>query len=50
MPAYNNDADGSYLVAEELSKKGINLPSSPNLTEQEIRKICRIIKEVVMER
>jgi len=33
-----------YSVAEKISKKGINLPSYYDLTEEDIKFICRIIK------
>jgi len=35
----------SYPVAEELSRKGLCLPSSSGLKEDEIRYICDVIKE-----
>ena len=42
MPPYKNNE--KFSVAEELSKKGINLPSSVLLKENEIRYISKIIK------
>lgn len=43
MPPYQT---GQYLpVAEALSRKGINLPSGPRLTEEQIHLICQILKE-----
>ena len=36
-----------YPIAKELNKKGINLPSSIKLKEEEIKRICEIIKAVV---
>lgn len=41
MPIYNGD--DKFPVAEELSKKGINLPSGVNLKEDSIKKIISII-------
>jgi perosamine synthetase len=38
--------DESYLVAEELSQKGLYLPSSSGLTTEQIEYICHVIKEV----
>ena len=35
----------SYPVAEELARKGLYLPSSSGLKEDEIRYICDAIKE-----
>lgn len=43
MPPYQT---GQHLpVAEALSRKGINLPSGPRLTEEQIHLICQILKE-----
>ncbi|MFC2003541.1 DegT/DnrJ/EryC1/StrS family aminotransferase [Chloroflexota bacterium] len=36
---------GRFPIAEELSKKGINLPSSMNLTQEEIEYIADIVRE-----
>lgn len=44
MPPYENGE--VHEVAEGLGKVGINLPSSPNLKEEDIRKICEIIRRV----
>lgn len=42
MPPYQT---GQRLpVAEELSRKGVNLPSGPNLTHDQIHTICRILR------
>ena len=35
-----------YPVAEELSRKGVYLPSSSGLKEEEIRYICDVIKDI----
>ncbi len=43
MPPYRNA--GNFPVAEVLSKKGINLPSSAKLNITEIEKICEIIRK-----
>ena len=34
------DTSGEYPIAEELSRKGINLPSSPELTDDEIKTVA----------
>ena len=34
----------NYPVAEELSKKGMYLPSSSGLKEEEIKYVCNVIK------
>jgi len=44
MPPYKSTE--KFPVAESLSKKGINLPSSPKLTTKEINFICEKIREV----
>jgi hypothetical protein len=36
----------SYPVAEELAKKGMYLPSSSGLKEEEIKYICDVIKGI----
>jgi len=38
--------DEVYPVAEELSEKGLHLPSSPGLSEQEIRYIANAIRDL----
>ncbi len=45
LPPYKN-CPGKYPVADKLSRRGINLPSSPVLNEKEIRYICGIIKGI----
>jgi perosamine synthetase len=47
MPPYVEYAQNeSFPVAAELAAKGINLPSSVTLTEEQIRYICQAIKEI----
>jgi perosamine synthetase len=36
-----------YPVAEKISRQGLYLPSSLNLTESEIQQICDAVKEIV---
>ena len=36
----------SYPVAEELSRKGMYLPSSPGLKEEEIKYVCDAIRDI----
>ncbi len=38
-----------YAVAEELARKGMYLPSSSGLKEEEIRYICDAIREIQEE-
>jgi len=44
MPMYLKD-DFSLPVAEELGSRGINLPSYPDLNENDVEFICNTIKE-----
>ncbi|KYH35138.1 putative pyridoxal phosphate-dependent aminotransferase EpsN [Clostridium tepidiprofundi DSM 19306] len=45
MPPYKGCKHGKMDITFELSKKGINLPSSVGIKKCEIDKICSIIKE-----
>ncbi len=44
MPAYNKQFE-CFSVAEDLSSRGINLPSYPALTHDDVKSICKVIKE-----
>lgn len=44
MTPYIKSKHGNMDVTDELDKKGINLPSSVGLTNDDIKKICQIIK------
>lgn len=46
MPPYKNCKCGDLSITEEVSLKGINLPSSVSLNEQDIEKICEVIKKL----
>ena len=43
MPIYDTNGD-LFPVAKDLSGRGLNLPSYPDLTESDIQSICQIIK------
>lgn len=43
MPMYSRNYQ-NFLVAEDLGWRGINLPSFPNLTKDEVRFICESIQ------
>jgi perosamine synthetase len=45
MSAFKSEA--SYPVAESLSKRGINLPSYPNLVKSDVLFICSEIKKAL---
>ena len=47
MPPYRTDE--RFLVAEEIARNGINLPSAVSLKEEEIKLICNEIKEIKKE-
>jgi perosamine synthetase len=44
LPMYNNNE--SFPVAEELSFKGINLPSATTLTEEDIKVVCNALNSI----
>lgn len=46
MPPYRKCKHGDMSVTDELVEKGINLPSSVGLLDDDIKKICEIIKQV----
>lgn len=46
MPPFVNDKHGSMDIGTELSEKGVSLPSSVGLTEEDIRRICEEIKDI----
>lgn len=45
MPIFKSDE--SFPIAESLSKRGINLPSFPDLTKEEVLYICEEIKKIL---
>lgn len=49
LPIYSSYSKEKYPIAEFLSKKGINLPSSTKLTNEEIDYICDKIIEIIRE-
>jgi perosamine synthetase len=44
MPPYARNE--SYPVAEDLARRGLNLPSSSRLTPEQIERVCSAIREV----
>lgn len=46
MPPYKECKHGDLRITNEISKKGINLPSSVGLRKDEIEKICEVIKSI----
>lgn len=45
LPPYHEDK-GSYPVSEKLAENGINLPSYPGLTDEDISRICNEIHRI----
>lgn len=46
MPPYIGDKTGDMSITNEISSLGINLPSSVNLAEEDIRKVCKVIADI----
>lgn len=46
MPPYKECRHGDMTVTNEISSKGVNLPSSVSLTQDEVRMICKTIKKI----
>jgi perosamine synthetase len=49
MPIYDNKGD-FFPIAKDLSMRGLNLPSYPDLTESDIHSICQIIRNFYKSR
>jgi perosamine synthetase len=45
MPPYTGLAEHNYPISVDTSERGLNLPSSVKLTDDEIQYICRCVKE-----
>ena len=46
MPMYQDHARGQrYPISEDLSARGINLPSYPDLTDEDVASICGAIRD-----
>jgi perosamine synthetase len=50
MPPYRSHNDGRFPVAEEISRKGLNLPSGPNVTRSQVTQIVDCIGSARMDR
>ncbi|MEA5009348.1 LegC family aminotransferase [Clostridium tyrobutyricum] len=46
MPPYKECRTGDMSVTDDIVKRGINLPSSVGLTEDEIKQVCDVIKSI----
>lgn len=47
QPPYRDIAEGEFPVTTDLVERGLNLPSGPLLSDEEIRTICRLIRETI---
>ncbi|WP_323192960.1 DegT/DnrJ/EryC1/StrS family aminotransferase, partial [Halostella sp. PRR32] len=47
QPPYRAHHDTTQSVAMELYERGVNLPSSPLLSDDEITQVCNVIEAVV---
>ena len=45
MPPYASLAKTSYPVAEDVAARGMNIPSYPDLTRDDVRVICQTIRQ-----
>ncbi|MGB0389643.1 MAG: DegT/DnrJ/EryC1/StrS family aminotransferase, partial [Ardenticatenaceae bacterium] len=45
LPPYQG-TKGTYPIADELSRQGLNLPSYPTLTHEQVQYICDTILEL----
>ena len=46
MPPYMEYKHGDMAITKEVSSKGVNLPSSVSLSEEEVKKVCEVIKNI----
>lgn len=46
MPPYRDCRHGDMSITNELAEKGINLPSSVGLKDEDIKKVCNVIKNL----
>lgn len=46
MPPYRNGKDRRFPVAEQISRNGLSLPSSPLLKPDHIRRVCGVLREL----
>jgi len=47
QPLYESLRKGNYPIADELAKKGINLPSGNDLTLKDVEMVCNTIIDIV---
>lgn len=47
LPMYTESRGGPFPVAENVAARGINLPSSTKLTEDDIAHVCKLVDETL---
>jgi perosamine synthetase len=47
LPPYRNAATGSFPVAEDLGARGLNVPSGPGLSRDDVHTVCELLREAV---
>ena len=47
LPMYANTHEGAFPVSERLAARGLNVPSSANLTEEDVSYVCRSLIELL---
>ena len=51
LPPYEGAiGDGAFPVAERLSREGMNLPTFPGISDEDIARVCSAVEEVGRER
>lgn len=49
LPMYANEPNASFPVAEDIASRGINLPSSTRLSEEDVIYVCNLVNETLGE-
>lgn len=49
QPPYKSRSSLSSPVATDLYQRGVNLPSSPLLSDDELEYVCRVVNDAVSE-
>jgi len=49
LPMYTEEANGNFQVAEDVAARGINLPSSTRLSEEDVIYVCNLVNETLGE-
>lgn len=49
LPMYSQNSGGSFPVAEDVASRGINLPSSTRLSQEDVIYVCSLVNETLEE-